>query len=129
MAYSNVEIFVMLCQERRNKVKFKLIFLKFPLLPIESCFPGQGGGQNPDHKYLKCHYNKNLIVCDPSYDSIHFLLSSYVHISVVNQQLPRGLHKDGKTIKKVNYTLVLCFMVLHPSPKRWASPQQRLSSS
>lgn len=48
---------------------------------------------------------------------------------MVNQQLSRGLHKDGKTIRKVNYTLVLCFMVHRPSPRKRACPQQHLGSS
>lgn len=64
-------IFVVFCQEKISKAKFKLIFLKSYLLPIDFHFPGQGGGQNPDHKYLKYHCNKNLMMYDPSHDPIH----------------------------------------------------------
>lgn len=56
---------------------------------------------------------------------------SYVQISLVNQlvnqPLPGGLHEDGRAIRKANYALVLCFMVLCPSPRRCASHHQCFS--
>lgn len=45
-------VFIMFCQEKRSKAKFKLIFLKSHLVHIDFHFPGQGWEKNWDHKYL-----------------------------------------------------------------------------
>lgn len=56
-------------------------------------------------------------------------LVNYVQISVANKQLPMGLHRDGKTIRRVRWDLILCFMALCPSPKGGVSPQKHFRSS